>query len=136
MKSWGDKTLTWLARLMVGLVLLINMQCAVLFILQPEVYSPGFELTGAAGAAAVRGIGLLFLMWNVPYVVAVYHPKAYRISLFEAIVMQTIGLVGESLILWSLPAIHETARGTITRFIVFDAVGLFLLCLAAWITRK
>jgi hypothetical protein len=83
----------------------------------------------------VRGMGVLFLMWNVPYAVAVIDPRRYRISLYEAVAMQTIGLVGESLIYWSLPSGYTVARGSILRFVYFDAAGLVLLLLAAWITR-
>ena len=72
--------------------------------LAPATFAPGFELGGAAGAAAVRGMGVLFLMWNVPYAVALWHPVRYRMSLYEAITMQAIGLIGESLILgrWAM----------------------------------
>ena len=136
MKTSAENRRLWLARLLVGIVLLVNVQCALVFIWQPEAYSPGFELSGAAGAAAVRGLGVLFLMWNVPYAVAMIHPGRYRISFYEAIAMQAIGLSGETLILFSLPALHTVARMNITRFILFDAAGLAALCLAAWITRR
>jgi hypothetical protein len=136
MKTGAENRRLWLARLLVGTVLLVNVQCALVFIWRPEAYSPGFELPGAAGAAAVRGLGVLFLMWNVPYTVAVVHPGRHRISLYEAIAMQAIGLSGETLILLSLPALHAVARTTTTRFILFDAAGLAALCLAAWITRR
>ena len=136
MKSGSDNARLWLARGMVGIVLFINVQSAVLFIWQPKVYSPGFELSGAAGAAVVRGMGVLFLMWNVPYAFAAVNPSKYRISLCEAIIMQSIGLVGETLILLSVPEVHLMARQTVLRFIIFDAGGLVALCLAAWVTHK
>jgi hypothetical protein len=126
----------WLARGLVGLVLFINVQCALLFIWQPQAYSASFELSGDVGAAAVRGMGVLFLMWNVPYLVAFLNPLKYRISLFEAIAMQTIGLVGETIIFLSLPTSHYIARTTVMRFIIFDAGGLVALWLAAWVSRK
>jgi hypothetical protein len=112
------------------------MQCAVRFIFHPELFSPGFELSGMPGAAAVRGMGVLFLMWNVPYIVALIHPRRHRISLYEAIAMQAIGLAGETLILRSLPETHPVARQSVMCFILFDAGGLAALCLAAWITRR
>jgi hypothetical protein len=101
------------------------------FLMAPDTYALGFELSGEAGAAAVRGIGLLFLMWNVPYAVAFWHPVRHRISLYEALAMQAIGLLGESLIFLSLPATHLAARASIARFIAFDAAGLLLLGLGA-----
>ena len=113
----------------------INVQCALLFLLQPGVYVPSFGLEGGMGIVYVRGIGLLFLMWNVPYFVAVLDPMKNRVSLYEATVMQTIGLVGETLLLLSLPAGHQALHNTVRRFILFDAVGLVLLLLAVWVTR-
>jgi hypothetical protein len=75
-------------------------------------------------------------MWNVPYLVALWHPVRYRISLYEALAMQTIGLVGEAIIYLTLPMIHIALRTSVLRFIVFDGLGLLLLVLAVWITRK
>ncbi|MFC2055115.1 hypothetical protein ACFLV7_12610 [Chloroflexota bacterium] len=125
----------WLGRVLIGTVLFINVQCALLFLLIPKVYVPGFELEGGAGNFYVRGIGLLFLMWNVPYFVAVLDPLKYRVSLYEATVMQAIGLVGETLLLLSLPVGHLALHNTVRRFILFDAVGLVLLLLTVWVTR-
>jgi hypothetical protein len=126
----------WFARLLIGIVFLWNVQCAIAFLLAPAPFAPGFELSGAAGAAAVRGMGVLFLMWNVPYAVALWHPVRHRVSLYEAVTMQTIGLIGESLILLSLGGAHPIAAGSVTRFIAFDGAGVVLLALAAWVTRR
>lgn len=125
----------WLARALIGAVLFFNVQSALAFLLSPETYAPGMELGGAPGQAAVRGFGVLFLMWSVPYVVALSDPVRHRISLYEAVAMQAIGLLGESLIFASLPVAHAATRGAITRFIAFDAAGLLALLLAAWLTR-
>jgi hypothetical protein len=125
----------WLARACIGLVLAWNVQCAVAFLVAPATYASGFELNGDAGSAAVRGIGLLFLMWNVPYAVALWHPVRHRVSLYEALAMQAIGLLGESLIFLSLSAAHSAARASLARFIAFDAAGLALLALAWLATR-
>ena len=84
----------------------------------------------------LRGLGVLFVMWNVPYVVALWHPIHHRISLYEAQAMQTIGLVGETLIYFSLPTGYDILRASISRFIILDLVGLVLLIFAALITRK
>jgi hypothetical protein len=126
----------WLARAAIGMVFLVNIECALAFLWAPQGFAPGFELQGAAGSAAVRGMGILFLMWNVPYLVAAWHPNRHRLSLYEALSMQTIGVIGESLLLWSLNGGHPALQLSITRFISFDAGGLLLLCLAAWITRE
>jgi hypothetical protein len=125
----------WTGRVLIGAVIVWNVQCAVAFLAAPGIYAPGFELGGPAGEAMVRGLGVLFLMWSVPYVVALLHPVRHRISLYEAVAMQGIGLVGESLILWTLGGGHPIASSSILRFIAFDGAGLALLALAAVITR-
>jgi hypothetical protein len=126
----------WAARILIGLVFLFNIQCAVVFLVWPENFVPGFQLSGVAGTGVIRGFGLLFLMWNVPYFFACYHPTRNRVSLIEAVVMQSIGLAGEILILATFPKGYEILAGTISRFIWFDSFGLFALCLALWITRQ
>ena len=126
---------TNLARAAIGLVILWNLQAALGFMLWPARYIDSYELQGIAGVAALRGIGVLFLMWNVPYLVALWHPIRYRVSLYEALAMQTIGLAGEGLIFLTLPAILGALRASIIRFILFDTLGLVMLVLAAWVTR-
>jgi len=125
----------WVGRVLIGAVILWNVQCAIAFLAAPGTYAPGFELSGPAGEAMVRGLGVLFLMWNVPYVVALLHPVRHRTSLYEAVVMQAIGLAGESLILWALGAGHSAVNRTLLRFIAFDGAGLVLLALAVWVTH-
>lgn len=79
----------------------------------------------------VRSMGVLFLMWNVPYAVAAWHPWRHRVSLVEAIIMQAIGLVSETLMVATLPEMgYEVLRATGQRFARFDAAGLVLLLLA------
>jgi hypothetical protein len=84
----------------------------------------------------VRGLGVLFLMWNVPYLVALWHPVRHRVSLYEALAMQAIGLAGESLICLSLSPALATARASVGRFILFDAAGLTALLVSLWLTRR
>ena len=122
------------ARVMIGVVLFFNLQCALAFIWTPGLFASGFELEGVAGSALVRGMGILFLMWNIPYLVAVYHPQKQRMALYEAIAMQAIGLLGESILLARLPSGHIALQATATRFIAFDGSGLLLLILAAIIS--
>ena len=122
----------WLARLLIGMVFFFNVQCAAAFLVSPGSYAPAFELAGAPGEGMVRGLGVLFLMWNVPYAVALWHPVRHFVSLTEAVGMQAIGVVGETLIWIGLPAVHALARGAVLRFMVFDASGLILL-IVAWI---
>jgi len=125
----------WLARLAIAVVMAWNLECAVAFVAQPGRYAPGFEVAGVPGEALVRGMGVLFVMWNVPYAVALWHPRRQRTSLIEALAMQGIGLVGETLLLATLPAGYARLRGSTLRFILFDAAGLLLLAGAVWLTR-
>ncbi len=125
-----------LARGLIGVVILFNLQAALVFLLWPQNYISAFELEGIVGETMLRGLGVLFLMWNVPYAVAMWNPIRHRISLYEALAMQTIGLVGESIIYAALPEIHNLMRASILRFIAFDALGLLLLITAAILFRK
>ncbi len=125
----------WITSLLIGLVLLWNLQAALVFIIYPYPYIPSFQLEGNSGRVMVQGLGILFLMWNIPYFFACWNPLRYRISLIEANLMQLIGLVGETLLRTSLPPNEVTLRATASRFILFDGAGLLLLLIALWITR-
>lgn len=111
-------------------VLFFNLQASMLFFLQPEAYLGGFGLEAAIGKPVVRGFGLLFLMWNIPYLFALADPFRHRISLIEAVIMQALALVGESAILWLDVHMPSAAQETIHRFILFDGAGLVLLVTA------
>jgi len=126
----------WLARMLIGAVLALNVQAALAFLLAPEAYAPGFELSGDGGAALVRSLGLLFLMWNVPYAVAAWHPLKNRVALWEAVAMQTLGMIGETLIWRALGPSHAALDATVLRFMVFDGAGLGALLIAAWVSRR
>lgn len=127
---------TWIARCLIALVVIDNLQAAVLFLVKPSWFSPSFELTGVASDAVIQGIGLLFAMWTVPYVFAMVDPVKHRTSLIEALIMQAIGLVGESALLILLPAGHEILTGAVIRFIIFDGAGLVFLLAAFFLSRK
>jgi hypothetical protein len=131
-----EKSRLWLARLLIAIVTGWNLQAALVFILWPERFMGGFELTGIPGAAAVRGTGVLFVMWNVPYLVALWHPRKYRLVLGIMVVMQFVGLVAESLILFTLPDGHALLSTSITRFIIFDGSGLILLLGVYWVLNR
>ena len=84
----------------------------------------------------LQGMGILFVMWNVPYAVALSHPVRRRVSLVEAIAMQAIGLFGETLLLFSLPGGHPALVDSVGRFILFDGVGLGALVIALAVTLE
>ena len=132
----SEKTRLWLVRTLIAIVTVWNLQAALVFILWPGLFAPGFELSGVPGAAAVRGTGILFLMWNVPYLVALWEPRRYHLALGMAIVMQLVGLLGESSIFLTLPDGHALLRGSILRFIIFDGSGLVLLLAAFRILNR
>ena len=125
----------WAARLLIALVVAWNLECALVFLLSPAGFAPGFELTGIPGLAAVRGFAVLFVMWNIPYLVALWHPLRHRVSLREALVMQAVGVIGESFILFSLPGGHTLLHTSLLRFIIFDASGVIALLGAILLAR-
>lgn len=129
----GKKKL--IARVLITLVLFMNIQCALAFILNPDLYAPAYELSGVPGQAAIRGMGILFLMWNVPYIFAVLHPIKYHWSFVQAIFMQAIGWVGETLLYLNLPDGYAQLSQSVLRFIVFDGGGLIVLLIAAWLVQ-
>lgn len=132
-----EKSRLWLTRGLISLVTAWNLQAALVFTLWPERFVAGFELSGGVpGTAAVRGTGVLFVMWNVPYLVALWHPRKFRLALGIALAMQLVGLVGESLILFNLPQEYALLRESIVRFISFDASGLALLAVAFWLSNR
>ena len=125
-----------LARLLVALVLTSNLYAALGFFFSPRNFIAAYELVGAPGETALAGFGLLFTMWQVPYVVALINPLKYKVSLLEALAMQTLGVIGETFILLRIPAEHATLKSGITRFIFFDLAGLALLALSLLIVNR
>ena len=120
----------WAARIVVGGVFIVNVVCALSFIIWPERYVSGFELSGVAGTTTVRGLGILFLMWNATYPPVVLRPARHKTLFAVVLAQQTIGLVGEVWLLLTLPAGHAALSETGRRFIIFDAVGLVLMSIA------
>jgi hypothetical protein len=134
--SHKAKVRLWFSRLLIAIVVTWNLQCALAFFFHPGTFTPGFELTGIPGMAAIRGTAVLFAMWNVPYLVAIWHPRRNRVSLWEALVMQLIGLAGETAILFMLPPRHAALSASILRFIAFDAAGVILLVIALFLAKS
>ncbi|MBA4386033.1 MAG: hypothetical protein C0410_14945 [Anaerolinea sp.] len=122
-----------IARLLIALVTFFNLQCALFFIFRPADYAPGFELTDVPGSAVIQGMGLLFLMWNIPYLFALVNPLKYSISLIEAVSMQTVGVFGETILLLVLKGEHPLIKASVQRFILFDGAGLVLLSIALFL---
>jgi hypothetical protein len=117
----------WLIRFVVGIVFIINVSCALAFILQPDSYVAGFELTGLAGQTLVRALGILFLMWNATYPPLLIHPRAHTTLFGIVLAQQLIGLAGETWLWAQLPAGHANLSATGLRFILFDGLGFLAM---------
>lgn len=117
----------WFARIAVGLVFAGNVACALAFVLQPDSYAAGFEITGVPGKTVVQGIGILFLMWNATYPPVILRPAAQSTLFAVVLVQQAIGVVGEIWLGLSLPAGHAALLDTGLRFLLFDGLGLALM---------
>ncbi len=125
-----------ITRFLIGIVLLVNLQCALVFLWQPGRYMGAFGLSGEVGQGIIRALGLLFLMWNVPYIFALWHPVRNFTSLMEAVIMQAIGFVGETLILLIGDYSNPVVITSVKRFMLFDGIGLVLLIIALILTQK
>lgn len=127
MKNHRQLAAIWIARVALGLVFFVNIQCALAFILQPQRYTGGFEVSGVPGEVIVQSFGILFLMWNATYPLVILSPHTRR-SLFGVILAQQfIGLLGETWLLFKLPAGHPALYTTGLRFIIFDGLGLLIM---------
>mgnify|MGYP000865353625 FL=1 len=125
----------WVARLLIAAVIGWNLQAAIFLLANPAQSAKAFQLTGVPGEAAVIGVAILFLMWQVPYLFALAHPLRFKLSLIQALIMQAIGLLGESLLLSRISPDYPSLRVSITRFVIFDAAGLVLLLAALLLVR-
>jgi len=130
----------WIARFLIGLVVFFNLESATAFLLHPGTYTTAYQLTGIPGEAAIRGFAILFCMWNIPYLFALWHPLKYRISVWESILMQGTGLLGESWLVSQIPIKYAQLRSSIYRFILFDGAGFlflfFALCIMLSLWKK
>lgn len=120
----------WVVRITVGLVFLTNVACALEFVVSPGRYTAAFELQGVPGRTMVRGIGVLFLMWNATYPPVLWNPWKHRTMMGVVLLQQAVGLVGETWMWATLPAGHGALQATGLRFILFDGVGLPLMSIA------
>ena len=121
------KASVWAVRIAFAVVFFLNVQCAVQFILWPGAFAGSYELSGVAGEAAVRGLGIAFLMWNCTYPAVIIRPERFKALGVVVLVQQAIGLVGETLLSVSLPGGHAILQGGISRFALFDGLGLVLM---------
>jgi len=102
----------WLARATLTVVLLANLSAAIPYVARPADYAAAYELTGTPGEVIVRGLGILFLMWAVPFIPAILQPTRNRVAFTCVLAMQIIGLAGESLMMATLLPGHDTLSAT------------------------
>lgn len=121
-----SKAALWFNRAAFAVVFAINVWCAVTFIANPQAFVGAYELQGVAGEAVVRGMGVVFLMWNATYPLYIFKPDKYWVLGGIIIAQQLIGCIGETCILFTLGAGHELLSGSILRFIAFDVAGLII----------
>lgn len=121
---------TWFARIAFAAVFVINVHCALQFILAPAQSAAAYELGGVAGEAAVRGIGIAFLMWNATYPAFIVAPRRFKVLGWVVLAQQAIGLIGETALYLGLPSGHDVLASSVLRFITFDGAGLVLMAAA------
>ncbi len=124
----SPRAATWAVRLAYGAVFVLNVTCALQFVAAPESFAGAYQLSGAAGEAAVRGIGVAFLMWNATYPLFVARPCRHMALGAIVLVQQAIGCAGETSILLTLPSAgFDVLASSIARFIAFDVAGLVVM---------
>jgi len=132
----ATRSKSWIIRALIAPVVFFNLQCSFAFLIHPEGYTAGFDLYEPTGTHMIQGLGLLFLMWNIPYLVALLDPIRHSTSLVEAVIMQFIGVGGESLLLLRVPQEYLNLHASVIRFILFDGGGFILLLIALIIRKK
>ena len=126
----------WACRAAFALVFVVNVHCALSFVIDPAPYAAGFELASAGlpGQVAVRGMGIAFLMWNCTYPLVIWQPGRHRVLAGVVLAQQAVGLAGETAIYLGLPAGHAALAASIGRFIAFDGFGLVVMAVTlAWL---
>lgn len=115
------------ARVAFALVFVVNVRCALGYIVDTAGFLPSFDASGEAGMVALRGIGVAFLMWNATYPAVIWDPVRFRSIAVVVLVQQVIGLVGEGWIYSGIPAAYPALQATIRAFISFDGFGLVIM---------
>ena len=133
-----ERVVRWLVRIIFLAVFAVNVDCALAFIVNPAAHAGAYELSGVAGEAAVRGLGIAFLMWNVTYPAFILRPDRWPVLGWVILAQQLVGLVGESLLLAALPAGHDVLAAGVLRFIIFDGAGLVAMgaVFALWLVLR
>lgn len=86
----------WVCRICFTIVFIVNIHCAISFIVDPGPYAWNFGLRGDSGHFAVRGLGIAFLMWNATYPVFIALPNLFKVVGGIVLAQQLIGLIGRA----------------------------------------
>lgn len=124
------KAPVWACRVIFAIVFALNVTCALEFIIAPEAFLGAYELSGVGGAAAIQGMGIAFLMWNVTYPLFIWHPARSAVLGALILIQQLIGCLGETVIILSIPASSLLLASSVARFMAFDGAGLILMAFA------
>ena len=120
----------WVCRICFTIVFIVNIHCAISFIVDPGPYAWNFGLRGDSGHFAVRGLGIAFLMWNATYPVFIALPNLFKVVGGIVLAQQLIGLIGESLLLPYLPHASFLFAASVMRFIKCYAFCLLIMTIA------
>lgn len=123
----ASSRIEWICRIIYFGVFVLNVSCALMFIFAPNDHAGAYELSGAPGLAAVRGIGVAFLMWNATYPLFIYKPSDHIPLGWIIVIQQMIGCLGEIYVFVCIGAEHELLKASIIRFVEFDVAGLVLM---------
>ncbi|MGI6590156.1 MAG: hypothetical protein ACOX1O_00865 [Eggerthellaceae bacterium] len=126
-QATGVRVASWIARIALIVVFVVNVQCALGFVFNPEGFVGAYELSGDVGAAAIQGLGIAFLMWNATYPLPIVNPSKHRALFGVVLAQQVIGIAGELFVLSQLPAGHAVLEQSIHRFCDFDLFGLAIM---------
>lgn len=123
----GSNRIEWICRLVFAAVFVLNISCALSFIIWPGDFMGAYELSGTSGIAAVQGIGVAFLMWNVTYPLFILKPRKHVSLGWIIVAQQLVGCLGEVYVFACIGAEHEMLKSSIIRFLEFDVAGLVLM---------
>jgi hypothetical protein len=124
------------ARLCIVCVFAWNMSCAISFIIDPSQGTVGYELSGVGAIAAIRGMGVIMLMWNISYIPLIYKPSRFRCMFVVVIIQQLIAVAGDMYVVLFDASSASMLYDSVTRFLMFDIAGIVLLIIAYFLSRK
>jgi hypothetical protein len=112
------------------------MSCAISFIIDPSQGTVGYELSGVGAIAAIRGMGVIMLMWNISYIPLIYRPSRFRCMFVVVIIQQLIAVAGDMYVVLFDASSASMLYDSVTRFLMFDIAGIVLLIISYFLSRK